>query len=314
MPPESDPPTDSKHHPHGQDSLAASLHRVQHDVETLAEEMVHLQRQAALGAVAGLLAHEVNNILTPVLAHVRIARKPGADTEQIERALAVTDDSIGRTAEIARAILALGRGGVVDEVPSADVLEVARSALAALGRDLGRDGITCELRIAAGVRVQISPTSFQQVMVNLFQNARTAMLTHSGAIQGARLTVSARTFESSPWNSGGVEIVVQDSGPGVRPEDRERIFDPFVRGVNPTCPRGSGLGLSVCRELVSAAGGTIRLEPESGPHDPSDTDRTRPDAPAGARFVIRLPAVKMAERGEPRADANDPGASATWAA
>ncbi|MGP1273283.1 MAG: sensor histidine kinase [Phycisphaerales bacterium] len=279
-------------------TLATSLDRVQHDVEALAAEMVQLQRQAALGAVAGLLAHEVNNILTPALTHVRLARKDGASDEQVQRALAVTDDSIGRTAEIARAILALGRGGVADETPRAAVLDAARAAVAALGRDLGRDGITCEFRIDESMAVAMTPTSLQQVFVNLFQNARTAMLQER---QAGRLTVEAAGMDSSPWNTGGVEIVVRDTGPGIRACDRERVFEPFMRGRGASAEPGSGLGLSVCRELITAAGGTIRLEPSSGPHDPNEAEHSADAEHEGARFVIRIPRAASIARPEARA-------------
>lgn len=270
--------------------LEELLARTERDVRSLSDEIVGLQRQAAMGAVAGLLAHEVNNILTPALTRIRLARRLESSESDRAGALAVTDDAITRTAEIARAILALGRGAVNDQPAGAAVLDVARQAVDTLGRDLARDGITCELRIEPGLAAAIAPVSLQQVLVNLLQNARRALLDPSFASpsEGRRITVTADAVVSSTWNAGGVEILVTDNGPGISPADRERIFQPFTRRLgatrsDPEREPGTGLGLTVCRELVHAVGGTIGVEPAPDTGGPDQ----RPAA--GACFAIRLP-------------------------
>ncbi|MEM8757708.1 MAG: HAMP domain-containing sensor histidine kinase [Planctomycetota bacterium] len=263
-----------------ENTLSTALDRV----DALSAEMVELQRRAALGAVAGLLAHEVNNILTPVLARVRVARKPDASPDAVEAALRAADECVSKTAEIARAILALGRGGTADQPQTADILDTARLALAALGRDLGRDGITCELRIAPDTRAAIAASSLQQVFVNLFQNARNAMV--RGPASGRRLTVECRRLEGP---IGTLLLDVVDTGPGIPVERQATIFEPFDRPR--TDSAGTGLGLTVCRELLVAAGGSIRIGDRSG----------------GAHLVIRLPAA--ADAGADSAEAATPASS-----
>jgi signal transduction histidine kinase len=77
--------------------------------------------------------------------------------------------------------------------------------------------------------------------------------------------------------SGSIVIAVEDEGPGVPPELRERIFYPFFT----TKERGSGVGLATAQKIVASHGGSLALEPAAGP-----------DAVRGARFVLRLPACE----------------------
>jgi signal transduction histidine kinase len=100
-----------------------------------------------------------------------------------------------------------------------------------------------------------------QVLLNLVLNAADA------CEQGGRIFVCARPSKT------GVELVVQDTGSGVAPELKDRLFEPFVSSKEEG--KGTGLGLAVCRGLVEAAGGTIALDTAYQP---------------GARFVVELPA------------------------
>lgn len=248
-------------------AIASMIHQIEAGVGALNEELIELQKRAALGAVAGLLAHEVNNILTPVLTYVRLAQREGASPEAIRRGLSEAEAGVRRTTEIAAAILNLGRGGTSDIVTHCNVQDIVRQAASALGRDLSRDGIACEIRVSGELEAAIAPTSLQQVLVNLLQNARSALLSQGG---GGRICV-----EGSTWNTDTVRIEVADTGPGIEASQRGRIFEPFVRGE--LGMPGTGLGLTVCRELLSAVQGTIHVEPNQG---------------GGARFVIDVPAAK----------------------
>ncbi len=236
----------------------------------LQSEIIELQKRAALGAVAGLLAHEVNNILTPVLTYVRLAQRAEATEDTVRRALREAESGVLRTTEIAAAILSLGRGGVRNQIERANLLEVIRQSAATLGRDLSRDRITCRIVASNDLEAAIAPTSLQQVLVNLLQNARAAILSSRAASGTIAITCST-------WNTERVRIEVADDGPGISEKARKRIFEPFVRGETGT--PGTGLGLTVCRELLHAAKGTIHVESsESG----------------GAKFVIELPGTPEA--------------------
>ena len=108
-----------------------------------------------------------------------------------------------------------------------------------------------------------------QVVTNLLENAVKYTPVGSPILIDVRLTV------------GGVRVAVEDRGPGIPPELRERVFDKFYRLDTPARARGSGLGLAVARGLVEGHGGSIRVETGGGP----------PEAP-GARFVFELPALE----------------------
>jgi signal transduction histidine kinase len=250
-------------------TLAELIGHIEAGVGTLSDEVIALQRHAALGAVAGLMAHEVNSILTPMLAYASIARRPGASPEAVARALAAADEGARRVAEVMRAIMSLGRGGVGTTAGVANIAEVISLARGAIGRDLSRDGIACEVDVPEELRVAIAPVLLQQVLVNLLQNARTALL--AARTHEAWIMISAEPTGCSTWNSDGVLLVFEDNGPGIPAEMLGTIFEPYVRAG----PAGTGLGLTVCRELVAAAGGTIRCEPVA--------------SGTGARFTIRLP-------------------------
>lgn len=253
-------------------ALTSMIHRIEEGVGALNDEIVELQKRAALGAVSGLLAHEVNNILTPVLTYVRLAQRPDAGPDAVRRALHEAESGVLRTTEIAAAILSLGRGGVREQAERSNVLSVIRQSAATLGRDLSRDQISCRIVAADDLEARIAPTSLQQILVNLLQNARSAIL--SGPRRAGSIEITCST-----WNTDRVRIEVADDGPGIPEPARPHIFEPFVRGNDGTV--GTGLGLTVCRELLHTAKGTIHIE-------------TSPTG--GAKFVIELPrASKAAE-------------------
>jgi signal transduction histidine kinase len=110
--------------------------------------------------------------------------------------------------------------------------------------------------------VQISPEHLQQILLNLLINAAAA------CANNGKIHVVARHSETH------VELRVEDNGPGVPAELRDRIFEPFV--TTKEVGQGTGLGLSVCRGLVEAAGGSLLLDSTSS---------------TGARFVILLPSA-----------------------
>jgi signal transduction histidine kinase len=125
--------------------------------------------------------------------------------------------------------------------------------------DLARHGVTLELDVPDDQRTAlVDEAQIKQALFNLIRNAREAM--QGGGI--VRVAVS-----SAPEF---VRIVVEDEGPGIDPEVAERLFDPFFT----TKGHGTGLGLSVTRQIVVAHGGTIRHEARPG---------------GGSRFVLSLP-------------------------
>lgn len=277
-------------HPDGSTAVsdAASLLEAVDDLQSRADlleaELEHAQRLTSLGTLAAIIAHELNNILTPVLNYAQLSLQASGDDAQRERALHKTVEGVRRASRITEAVLGFARRSD-DEPAACDLREVIDETLACLGRDLARDSIELTLDVPPGLRVAMAPTPLQQVLLNLTLNAREAMLGGGGG-----LTISARR---STWNSAddpdaddgggvreGVLVEVADTGHGMPPERVETLFTPFAshrrsdaergRGAH----RGVGLGLAVCRQLVESAGGEIACASEVG---------------EGTTFTLRLP-------------------------
>ena len=138
------------------------------------------------------------------------------------------------------------------EESRADIYGIIESAISfSLVRDQHADiALTCP-KTTEKLYVQVDSIQIQQVLMNLIRNAVEAMENQSDK----RLTIAARTVEG-----GKVEVSVRDNGPGLPAEIREQVFHPF----NTTKAKGMGVGLSICRTIVEAHGGTIRVDDGDG--------------------------------------------------
>lgn len=219
---------------------------------------------ATLGTLASMLAHEMNNLLTPVLSYARLAMDAPADSALNRKAHEHAVRGVEACNAMSESILGFAKQEGGD---SADIASCVDQALRCLPRELAKDGIEPRLELQGELAADISPTALTQVLLNLVLNAREAM--SSGGV----LTIRA---ERSTWNSGepSVRISVEDTGDGIDPDELERVFLPFVsRGDR---PGGAGLGLAICSHLVEDAGGRISAASE---------------VRQGAVFVIELPAA-----------------------
>jgi signal transduction histidine kinase len=168
-----------------------------------------------------------------------------------------------RASRIVNSLLSLARNHAIDAQPL-DVAELVRECLELLRDRIEAHRIRVVLENGQPAIVTGADGELQQVFTNLFQNAIEAMQ------DGGMLRVGITAAE--PW----VEIAVDDSGPGISPGLRERVFEPFYS----TKQRigGSGLGLSISHEIIRRHGGELALT-------------ERPDGP-GCRFVVRLRAAR----------------------
>jgi len=233
-----------------------------------AESRLHRSdRLASLGTLAAGLAHEINNPVSTILMTAESARME-VDERGLDGRLAGDLDVIMDNAERCGAIVHRVLDFVGEhraEMTVEDINEIVRSAARLARTTIGADGsrehrLTFDL--AADLpRLQVGRGDLEQALVHLIGNAFEA------ADAPVRVTVSTRA------TGRGVEIVVQDDGPGIPAEDRARIFNPFFtthreRG-------GTGLGLPLAHRLVADHGGTLDLDCRSGD---------------GATFRIGLPA------------------------
>jgi signal transduction histidine kinase len=236
--------------------LANRCESLQERLSQLERELEHTNRLATLGTIVGSIAHEFNNLLTPVVSYAELAKLHPEDRELASKALDRASAGAEHASQIASAILDLvRRAEKVSNPPAAPIQEVVDKALLCMAREPAQDGIALTMDIERGLEAEIEPVSLQQVLLNILLNAINAMREQGGG----ELVVRA---SGSTWNADGregVKITVADTGPGIPPDKLERLFQPFaVVGDRLSDGRaGTGLGLSIVQRLVESAGGRI---------------------------------------------------------
>lgn len=240
------------------DAVAAAIERAQ-TAEALreGEEMLLVsQKLEAVGRLAGGVAHDFNNLLTAITGYGELIRDSLESDSPLRADCEELLSAASRAADLTRQLLAFGRRQQL-EPARVDVEESIAGVLRLLERIIGED-IRIEATIEPGVEpLFIDPGQLEQVLVNLAVNARDAMP------EGGRIDIIVRALEvteDEPWRvppGRYVEFAVADSGVGVAPEHRERIFEPFfsTKGAG-----GSGLGLATVYGIVEQSGGDIRVE------------------------------------------------------
>ena len=286
----------------------ASLDRTNSQLVAARDEVIRTARLASVGTLAAGIAHEVGNPLAALIAFTDIARqrmvKAGGDPELLEsiRGEAERIDRIVRTLlEYAR-----GRGTPSGHIAVDVVVERVRELIET---QRSMDGVTVVWPGPAPELPQVpgEAQQLEQILVNLLLNARDALdgceertiIISLGWEKGAVARMPRRREDDPPeinylhrrrvsgdGSADGpdpiftaesvVAVRVQDTGPGIREEDLDRVFDPFFTTKEPG--KGTGLGLSICARLAEGMGGRMNVENAPG---------------GGARFIIRLPALRQ---------------------
>lgn len=238
------------------DRLAAYQEYVRHleaEVRGLHAQLHRVHRLATLGTMSAMVAHEFNNILTPIIGYAQMAQqKPRMRKKAVARAA----EAGQRANDICQAILGIARGDSPEPV-RLEVAALVAETLRVMARDPKRDGIDVVFHAPEDLTVVARKVELEHVLLNLLLNARDAVLRKSPP---RRIEISAEPRD------GGAVIRVSDNGPGIPREIRQRIFEPFfsTRTGPDGQPEGTGLGLALCRELVRSLGGRIDVESEPG--------------------------------------------------
>lgn len=247
------------------EQLLEHFEQLEEQFQQVREGLTHSHRLATLGTIASVIAHEYNNILTPVISYAQLALAAPDDVAGMRKALEKAIAGAERAAKISSSLLGFAREA--DEQHAAPLRATIDDAVSCLGRPPEKDGIELTIDVP-DLLVAMSPLNLQQVILNLILNARKAMRRRGGLLR------------ISGWLEGSlVHIEVADTGPGIPPAVIDRLFEPFVTHQIDASEqfaerKGTGLGLCICRELIRNAGGTI-------------TVRSSPDQ--GATFHLTLP-------------------------
>jgi two-component system NtrC family sensor kinase len=237
-----------------------SLHKrvevQKHQNEALKSQLADLQHLANIGTVSHMIAHEMNNLLTPLKSYATFALDNPDDRALAKKALQKVVKNCGRVSKIMESMLALV-SGEKQEKKSSRLLDLIEDIFTCLCRDFTKDGITVEIKVPENLTVSVVPVQFQQVLMNLILNARDAMLTRGGV-----LTIRAVEMLDT------VVIEIADTGEGIDPADMANIFETFFSTKtdkdSPAEYSGAGIGLAFCKMIIDRHKGCISVESKPG--------------------------------------------------
>jgi signal transduction histidine kinase/CheY-like chemotaxis protein len=229
----------------------------------LEAQFLRAQRIEGIGTLATGMAHDLNNILAPILISAGTLRW-GLSADEQEKAINRIEVSVKRGAGIIQQVLTFGRGLNGERAPinAAELIdEVTRIVTRTFPKD-----IVVSIRVDEGLWTATGDrTQIHQVLLNLCVNARDAMPNGGKLMLRARNVnlTEARPALPSPARPGPyLMLQVSDSGCGIAAEDRERIFDPFF--TTKDIGKGTGLGLSTVLGIVKSHHGAVMVESELG--------------------------------------------------
>ena len=237
-----------------------SLHRrlevQEHQNQALKSQLLGLQHLANMGTISYMIAHEINNLLTPLKSYASFALSNPDDKTLTEKALQRAVRNCERASKTMESMLALANGQV-QEKKNAQLLTLVEEIFSCLCRDFTKDGITVEVQIPGDLTVWAVPVQIQQVLMNLILNARDAMLPRGGV-----LVIRAEE------KNDAVEIEVADKGNGIESADLKNIFETFFTtktdNNSPAEYSGAGLGLAFCKMIINGHKGCISVESKPG--------------------------------------------------
>jgi signal transduction histidine kinase len=253
-----------------QEDRASQPLPLEEQVALLKEQLARAQKLTALGELVSTTTHEFNNVLMTIINYAKMGlRHKDADTRDkaFEKILAAGN----RAAQITTGVLGFARNRS-QAMESTDLRRVVDDSLLLLEREMSKYRVRVEKQFDDVPEVLANGNQIQQVLLNLLINARQAMP------GGGTLTIKLLNDTSG----GTVDLVVRDTGCGMPPDTLRRIFEPFFStksGPDASGKGGAGLGLSMCRDIIEAHHGRIRVESAVG---------------KGTMFTIKLPAMRNA--------------------
>jgi signal transduction histidine kinase len=234
------------------------------ETDLLRRQLLHAQRLSSVGALASSVAHEFNNILTTIINYAKLGLR--ADDEAARRQ-ALEKILMGghRAATVINSMLGFARDQS-SQREMADLVGLVEEVLVLTAKDLSKHHVQVETRFDGRPRAPLVRGQIEQILLNLIINARQAMP------RGGRLRIAVAENKAART----AEIRISDTGVGIPPNQLRLVFEPFYTTKEPDehGHGGTGLGLSVCRQIIEQHQGRIRVESVVG---------------KGSTFTVKLP-------------------------
>jgi len=244
----------------GEDVMAHST-----ETDQLREQLLRAQRLSSVGTLASSVAHEFNNILTTIINYAKLGLRPDSNEAARMQSLEKILKGSQRAAVIISSMLGFARNHSTQR-EVVDLVGLVEEVLILTGKDLSKHQVHVTTRFEGRPKAPVVRGQIEQILLNLIINARQAMP------RGGHLRIEVK--ENVPAQMA--EIRIADTGVGIPPEQLRLIFEPFYTTKDPDehGHGGSGLGLSVCRQIIEQHHGRIRVESLVG---------------KGSRFTVKLP-------------------------
>ncbi len=235
------------------------------ETDMLRQQLLRAQRLSSMGALASSVAHEFNNILTTLINYAKLGLRASGDEATRIEVLGKILKGSQRAAIIVNSMLGYARSNATKRELT-DLVKLVEEVLILTEKDLSKHQVQLEKQFHGRPQAPVVAGQIEQILLNLIINARQAMP------RGGRLRIEVRENPQTQM----VEIRISDSGVGIPPDQLRLIFEPFFTTKEPDehGHGGTGLGLSVCRQIIEQHQGRIRVESVVG---------------KGSTFAVKLP-------------------------
>lgn len=232
------------------------------------KELIASERMAALGTMAGMLAHDFRGPMTVIRGYAETLQEPGLSPEEVRARAELIMASVDRLERMTAETLDFARGSGRLARRTVNLLSLMQELAGSIGAELPGLTVVRDFQVPTGVTGALDVDKLQRAVGNIAANALDAM----GGEGQLHMRAHLRPAEEGAGSR--LELVLTDEGPGVAHEVRDRLFEPFATFGK---KKGTGLGLAVSRRFVEDHGGTLELLPPPAPPE------------HGAVFRISLP-------------------------
>ncbi len=229
----------------------ATILEINRDITTALhteEALRRAERLAAMGRVAGIIAHEINNPLEAIINAFYLLRDHSSLDEEARTYARLGEEELLRVAHIVRQTLGFYRES--QQPTAVSVPEILNNVVELQARHLQVNRVVVEQRYESDAVVVGFPAELKQVFLNLIGNAVQAMP------EGGRLRLRVQDSSDTRTGARGIAISISDTGSGIKPEDAKRLFEPFFSTKS---AKGTGLGLWISKGIIQKYEGTIHF-------------------------------------------------------